>query len=173
MNRTLSHLSKTQQEFIDLVIIQCKPYAEAAELLNVTYSAIQDFYKDLGSSWRPIVKVRNKWKSKEIGGNFWDFCHWYLTAEPKCHYCGVTQKELDNLHLLGIVNKKPTRGRTLEIDRKVSSEEYNNIPNLVLSCYWCNNAKTDTFTEEEFKIIGQAISTVWKSRLAIKRYGFH
>jgi hypothetical protein len=64
-------------------------------------------------------------------------------------------------------NKRTTRGRTLEIDRKIADESYSNIANLTYSCYWCNNAKTDTFTEEEFKIIGQAIGSVWKQRLNI------
>jgi hypothetical protein len=29
----------------------------------------------------------------------------------------------------------------------------------------CNNAKTDEFTEKEFKQIGQAIKAVWEERL--------
>ena len=54
----------------------------------------------------------------------------------------------------------------MEIDRKISEEKYDNFSNLTYACYWCNNAKTDTFTEEEFLIIGKSISYVWKQRLA-------
>ena len=37
--------------------------------------------------------------------------------------------------------------------------------NLVLSCYWCNNAKTDEFTATEFKPIGELIGQTLKARL--------
>ncbi|KOH46766.1 hypothetical protein NC99_04170 [Sunxiuqinia dokdonensis] len=35
----------------------------------------------------------------------------------------------------------------------------------MFSCYWCNNAKTDTFSSEEFKIIGKEIGKIWEKRL--------
>jgi len=165
MDRTLKDLTKLQQEFINSVYIQLNTYEKAAELLNVDKKTISELNTSLESKWRPITKVRDKWRIKEIGGNFWDFYHWYLTAEKHCHYCGVTEEELDELHKRGIKNKRTTRGRTLEIDRKIPDEPYSNIENLTYSCYWCNNAKTDTFDEEEFKIIGKAIGMVWKQRL--------
>lgn len=56
----------------------------------------------------------------------------------------------------------------MEIDRKISEEKYDKFSNLTYACYWCNNAKTDTFTEEEFMIIGKSISYVWKQRLTNK-----
>jgi hypothetical protein len=164
MDRTLKDLDKLEQSFIDTVYIQCKTFAEAEKLLGVERTKIRQLNRDLEPHWRPITKIRDKWKLKKIGGNFWDFCNWYKTAEQRCHYCGITQEQIDKLHL-GLNNKRTTRGRTLEIDRKIADESYSNISNLTYSCYWCNNAKTDTFTEEEFKIIGQAIGTVWKQRL--------
>jgi hypothetical protein len=36
----------------------------------------------------------------------------------------------------------------IEIHRKNSNKEYTK-DNCVISCYWCNNAKTDGFTYEE------------------------
>jgi 5-methylcytosine-specific restriction endonuclease McrA len=165
MERTLKNLSDLERKFINTVIINSKTYTESAESLNVNLKTIRQLYKDLESHWRPLIAIRNKWKSKQIGGDFWDFCYWYLSSEKRCRYCGITETELTKLHLIGIVNKRPSRGKTLEIDRMVSSEQYSNIKNLTYCCYWCNNAKTDTFTEEEFKVIGKAISTVWKKRL--------
>ena len=165
MDRTLKDLDKLEQSFIDTIYIQCKTFAEAEQLLGVDRTKIRQLNKDLEPHWRPITKIRDKWKLKKIGGNFWDFCNWYKTSEQRCHYCGITQEQLDQLHNLGLNNKRTTRGRTLEIERKIADESYSNILNLTYSCYWCNNAKTDTFTEEEFKIIGQAIGTVWKKRL--------
>lgn len=37
-----------------------------------------------------------------------------------------------------------------------------------MACYWCNNAKTDEFTAEEFKEIGKEIRKIWDVRLASK-----
>lgn len=169
MERHLKHLDKLERDFIETVYIQLKTFKQASELLMVDISKIQQLNKDLDSIWRPITKIRNKWKAKKLEGDFWDFYDWVKTTKECCHYCGVTQVELDKLNQIGITNKRSTRGRTLEIDRKIPFEKYSNISNLTYSCYWCNNAKTDTFTEEEFKTIGKAISTVWKQRLAYNK----
>jgi hypothetical protein len=32
--------------------------------------------------------------------------------------------------------------------------DYSILENLCLACYWCNNAKTNYFSFEEFKLIG-------------------
>ena len=53
----------------------------------------------------------------------------------------------------------------IELKRAILKEPYDNLKNLVFSCYWCNNAKTDTFSSEEFKIIGKEIGKIWKKRL--------
>lgn len=166
MERHFKNLEKLHQQFIDIFFIQQKNTQETAALLNVNPKIIQQLKKELDTVWRPITEVRDKWKSKEIGGSFWDFYHWVKTTEKCCHYCKITQEELNQLHKIGINNKRTTRGRTLEIDRKISEEKYDNFSNLTYACYWCNNAKTDTFTEEEFLIIGKSISYVWKQRLA-------
>jgi len=176
MNRHLNHLTKTEQEFINLVYIQLKSFQEASEKLNIGYKDVQKLNSDLSEVWRPITKIRDKWRTKEnrdyqespdkyIKGDFWDFYNWIKTTEDCCHYCGVTQIELDQLHKIGIINFRPTRGKTFEIDRKDPKKPYGDLSNLTYACYWCNNAKTDTFTEEEFMLIGKAISSVWKKRL--------
>ncbi len=56
------------------------------------------------------------------------------------------------------------RGRRLEIDRINPSLSYDRLENLVWCCYWCNNAKSNFFTKEEFmpiaKIIGEALKKI-------------
>jgi len=34
-----------------------------------------------------------------------------------------------------------------------------------MSCYWCNNAKTDEYIPSEFKEIARGINHVWNKRL--------
>lgn len=95
------------------------------------------------------------------------FFHWWENAKKSCHYCSLPESELENLHNQPMhINKRhPKRGKSLEIDRMKSDLPYTNIENLVLACYWCNNAKTDTFTEDEFLQVGQVIKAIWEKRL--------
>jgi hypothetical protein len=165
MNRYFSDLSEQERDFINAVYVDLKSYKDTATLLGVDLDRIRVLNTTLDLVWRPITKVRAKWRFKNIGGNFWDFYHWSQSAEQKCHYCGISQEEITLLHTAEVLNKRTTRGKTLELDRKNPNDPYSNISNLTYCCYWCNNAKTDTFTEEEFKVIGIAIALIWKARL--------
>jgi len=86
----------------------------------------------------------------------------------KCHYCHVTPEDINELiDMQKIFKKHETRGFSMEIDRKEPNKEYRK-DNIVLCCYWCNNAKTDEFDDEDFKPIGKAIRKVWECRLGRK-----
>jgi len=82
----------------------------------------------------------------------------------KCEYCGITLVDIEHLAEAQQIHKKYERGYTMEIDRKDANLEYT-AQNCVAACYWCNNAKTDEFTAEEFKPIGQLIGKTLKARL--------
>jgi len=84
-----------------------------------------------------------------------------------CKYCKITEDQIIKLGLNNGLNKKNLRGWSLEIDRKNSNLEYT-FDNCVLACYWCNNAKTDEFTEDEFVEIGKEIAKIWNRRLVKK-----
>ena len=96
------------------------------------------------------------------------FQKWYHSKNGCCDYCGLTSNES-----LILFNNYPQstrggrRGKRLELDRiDPSIENYGqNIKNLALACYWCNNAKTNYFTFEEFKKIGEKIKEIQQIRL--------
>ncbi len=83
-----------------------------------------------------------------------------------CDYCGITISQVKELANNYKLYKKNNRGWSLEIDRKNSNYEYT-TDNCVMACYWCNNAKTDEFTYDEFKEIGHAIRQIWEKRMKI------
>lgn len=87
-----------------------------------------------------------------------------LLDNKSCKYCGVTNNEVIELAADKKINKKSERGWNLEIDRIDSNYEYTK-ENCVMACYWCNNAKTDEFTFDEFIEIGKSISKIWRKRL--------
>ena len=99
-----------------------------------------------------------------------------LNQNPKqCYYCGIDIKTIKELNDAAIVNqtiswnhpsgltKRQTR-MTLEVDQKNPNGGYVKN-NIVWACSWCNNAKTDTFTEDEFKNIACGINIAWNDRL--------
>jgi len=112
-------------------------------------------------------RLKQLWKKRKTDKPFSAFQEWYLSADKKCFYCGITEQKiqflLDNNRLT--TKRLKTRGRKLELDRKQPELPYSNFDNLALSCYWCNNAKTDSFTHEEFVIIGKTIGDIWKKRI--------
>lgn len=91
--------------------------------------------------------------------NFEDFKDWY-SQEKVCHYCGLTEVECQEIVHKGILtsNRFPlngifargvNRGYWLEFDRKQPKGKYSR-ENCVLSCYFCNNDKSDVFTDSQY-----------------------
>jgi hypothetical protein len=104
------------------------------------------------------------------------FEQWYDEKEflKGCYYCGTTNEISNKLYLSQRGGLRPDatrggkRGRRLELDRKDPNLPYDRLENIVWCCYWCNNAKSNFFTEEEFKPIAVAIG----ASLAIISSGF-
>ena len=130
------------------------------------YQKIQGYKSRLTTKFYQMTLADKKKLELTIEKMYELFCWWEIQPQ-KCFYCNLPESELNNLHNQpGHINKRhPKRGQSLELDRKQSNLPYTDINNLALACYWCNNAKTDTFTEPEFANIGNAIQRIWESRL--------
>ena len=79
----------------------------------------------------------------------------YKRDGKKCHYCGIEEEDFFRIWGKFYGGKR----RKLEVDRKDNEKGYNE-ENYVLACPICNNAKSDKFTYEEFKKVGEAIKEV-------------
>lgn len=160
-------MTKLQKQFLYLHVVEQEDYKTISMRLNVPGSTLSQWYEELKAERLVIAEIRKLWGRKKIKMPFNEFYKWYLSHEKKCHYCGITEQEikelLDNNQLA--TKRIATRGRKLELERKQPDIEYDNFENLAFACYWCNNAKTDTFTEEEFKEVGKVFSNIWKNRL--------
>lgn len=149
-------------------------YPNYLELINKWYKSeryleIQNRKKILSNKLKQQINEDgiDMYFTKE---QIYDLYKWYINTPKICGYCGLDENKLEELNKMpNHINKRyPQRGSSLEIDRKQSQLAYSNISNLVLACYWCNNAKTDTFTYEEFSKIGIVIKEIWKERFKIK-----
>lgn len=165
-------MNSKKQQFLQLAIIEQKHYEVISQKIGVDRKVLSTWWVELKKERTHLAHLRRIWKSKfkkkeDWIVSFWDFKIWFEETPKKCHYCKITESDIEELlKLSGGQLTKRKRGRKLEIDRKQPNESYAIITNLVFSCYWCNNAKTDTFSADEFKLIGEAIGETWKRRLA-------
>jgi len=171
------------QNFIitdDLVLIYTSKYWNwypDVEFCSIPSSVDLSKYTKLTSN--ELQKAMKNWREnntfliekfeKDYVANFGKVFPKYEFSElfnmHKCEYCEITIPEINDLvDKEQLFNKQYSRGFTFEIDRINSNKEYTK-DNCVICCYWCNNAKTDEFNREEFKIIGKAIREVWLNRL--------
>ena len=105
---------------------------------------------------------KSKVKDKKTNfTSFEDFMEWYNNNPKECFYCGISEKECQEIIYKGLLTSKrfPTggtfaqgvnRGYWLEIDKKDPQGLYSR-DNCVPSCYFCNNDKSDVFTHEQYK----------------------
>ncbi len=160
-------MTEQQKEFLRLYLIKAIKIKDVANLMKLPKSDLTQWYEELKVERNKIARIKNTWTRKKFTADFEEFYNWITNKERKCDYCDITEAEIDRLLTAEKLDTKriPTRGRSLEYDRKEPNLEYNQLENIVLCCYWCNNAKTDTFTYDEFKEIGKAIKLVWQARL--------
>ena len=100
-----------------------------------------------------------------------DFIDWYLHElhfhENKCHYCKTSILDIRKLLNAGliagrIVKGGGLRGPNFEIDRMNPNGVYE-WRNCVLSCYYCNNDKSNTFDYETYiDVIGPIKRQAWQ-----------
>jgi len=117
-----------------------------------------DEYQNLITTYKNNLAVYKKLNIFSLD----DFKMMFLSDE--CAYCGISLQQLDILRKNNQISSKSGRGFNLEIDRKEPNLEYTQ-ENCCMSCYWCNNAKTDEFVPSEFKDIAKGINRVWNEKL--------
>lgn len=158
-------MNELKDQFLELAVIQQKKYDEIAELLKVDKSVLSKMWDEYKTEREYLASIRKIWQNKFEDVQFHDFKNWYENTPHKCHYCDITEAEINQLLQSNKISTKRNRGKKLEIDRKEPDAEYDNLNNLVFSCYWCNNAKTDTFSADEFMEVGKAIKNIWQKKL--------
>jgi hypothetical protein len=169
-------LTEKQEQFIWLAYGEGKSYAEIAKLLELDRKEITNWENDkkatdFNNLKRKVSTMRKTFISKGFKCEFSLYKNRMdeMEKDKKCTYCGITESDLNQLWEIerkkGKKLTKRPRGKKLEYDRMNPDLKYDDLKNIVWACYWCNNAKTDTFTHEEFLEVGKTIAEIWKKRL--------
>ncbi|MCT7555445.1 hypothetical protein [Aliarcobacter butzleri] len=135
---------------------------EIKEIINILLKEKKNILSKSNLKKLELFKeLKKEYKDKFLNKDFDN-----LLKQNECSYCGITIENIKKLGEKGKINNKrsETRGYTLEIDRKLPNFEYTS-ENCCMSCYWCNNAKTDEFSPKEFKPIARGINEMWNRRL--------
>lgn len=120
------------------------------EYKEKTKKQLESWYKD---------KVKQDLNGFE---SFDDFYSWYevYVMDGTCFYCGLTERESQRIVHDGLLTSKRfplggrfsqgvNRGYWLEIDKRNPKGQYSR-ENSVPCCYFCNNDKSDVFTDEQY-----------------------
>ena len=160
-------ITEQQEKFIWLAHAEGKPFSVIEKELNISRATLSQWEKDFRPLWQEVSAIKKIHTEKKITLDFKTFHDWFKSIEQnkKCCYCEITETEINFLLDNKKIGTKRTRGRKLELDRKEPNLPYDNLDNIVYACYWCNNAKTDTFTHDEFLEIGKVISKIWQQRM--------
>ena len=124
---------------------------------NLNY--VMDFYhknKDHINEWRrknpysimSILKRNAKKRNIDFSITREEFIKWWTSQEQKCVYCDIP------IERMAVADRTKKLSKRLSIDRIDNNKGYN-ISNIVLSCLKCNFIKSNLFTFEEMKEIGQ------------------
>ncbi len=157
-------------EFVNLYVTEYQQFDTKHNILthnlsglnnDEVYSKVKELEKlnkDKINSWKDDY-FTEVFKEKLPTGEFEK-----LGKTENCSYCGTSINTIRGMMESKKIFKKNERGYNLELDRKEPNKEYS-IENCVMACYWCNNAKTDEFSAEEFAPIGKAIGATLRNRL--------
>ena len=142
-----------------------------------------DEEKRLETIYKNQVIKKNKIPKKDKAPKPWtkeemwlekEFIDWYKQQNKVCSYCGITEDDLkyifDNNKEVLPSARSVTRGRHFEIDRKLDKKGYY-AENCCLACYWCNNAKSDCFTDKQFKPIGKVMGDIIRKIIDVNKKG--
>lgn len=106
-------------------------------------------------------RVRRDGSTPGVGISLQEFAAWVQRTPLRCEYCHIPEHLIQFLGLRTQVDQPLSR---LGIDRLDGTAPYR-AGNIVMCCFACNKAKSNTFDAAEMAGIGAAVARVWASRL--------
>ncbi len=152
-----------KEQIFNKYFVNCEKAELICNDLGINRSEFSEIAKTIDSE-RPAVlkemrRIRQLFYNKQGKDfeftDFYEFYDWYLTQFEKqngcCYYCKTEESVLSMLFEKKYTSiKRPNRGKHLEVERRDSDSNKYNKTNCVLACYFCNNDKSDIFSEKEY-----------------------
>lgn len=152
-----------EEQIFNKYFVNCEKAEMICNDLDIIRSEFSKISKKIDSE-RPDVlremrRIRQLYNNKQGEdfefANFNEFYKWYLTQFEKqkgcCYYCKTEESVLTKLFEKKYTSvKRSNRGKHLEVERRDSYSNKYNETNCVLACYFCNNDKSDIFSENEY-----------------------
>tara|TARA_Y100000310_G_C20549732_1_gene747432 strand:+ start:178 stop:858 length:681 start_codon:yes stop_codon:yes gene_type:complete len=122
--------------------------------LNISKERLTELRDEFAEFNKLYTRYFNE-QRQELFNHPTELLKWYNDQNGSCNYCAVTQEELlkivknrdGNLTL----NNKTKRSKgTLEIEKLDPNQGYT-LKNSVLACPFCNNAKSNLISEEDWR----------------------
>ncbi len=152
-----------KEQIFEKYFVNCEKAELICNDLGIIRSEFSEVAKQIDSE-RPVIlkemrRIRQLFNNKQGDdfefANFIEFYKWYLAQYEKqhgcCYYCKTKESVLTKLFDKKYTSvKRPNRGKHLEVERRDSDSNKYNKYNCVLACYFCNNDKSDVFSEAEY-----------------------
>jgi 5-methylcytosine-specific restriction endonuclease McrA len=156
---------ETKERFFEELFINSTVKKVLFELLKIDETAYTEWLHELENTRKDeiaeIKRIRSLFHSKKNSEgfdfkSFLEFYKWhkkqYEAQKGHCYYCGTHESVTAAVMEKKYPNRKRfNRGMKLEVERKDSIDNKYTAENCVLACYFCNNDKSEFFTEEEYR----------------------
>jgi len=158
-------MNDLKDKIFDKYFVKCEPVSDICKDLNIIRKEFAEIAKQIENERKEEIlemrRIRTLYHNKKNlkgykFGDFYTFYFWYLeqykAQKGKCYYCETEEEVLRLLFTKKYTNsKRSNRGKHLEIERKDPNSNDYSKENCVLACYFCNNDKSDIFSEDEYR----------------------
>lgn len=155
-----------KENIFNQLFIESKLYDDICSENNISRNELTNYYNyfvdQRGLEVQEIKRIRQLYNNKKGLSefkfkSFSEFYSWYINQHKiqggKCYYCECEELKIASLFQNNILVSKRSkyRGNHLEVERKDPHNEEYSKENCVLACYFCNNDKSDVFTESDYR----------------------
>jgi len=137
-------------------IVEENPSIDRPFLSNLYKTSLQE--RDVMRRSRQAFNGKKNLKDFKFrtDDNGLEFHLWYKDKPRRCYYCGIEEEKLRVIFDYENPSDKTLstargRGSRLELERKDTNTNDYSEKNCELSCYMCNNHKSDLISEPDFR----------------------
>lgn len=154
----MNNLDKS--EFLKLCLLEDKKLDSISTEYGIDRKELSEWWNNRDLELHELIQKSNQIftnKKSNPDFNYFEkqgkrrFFDWYEKQPRVCGYCGIEEHKLKELfdYQTGILGTQRGRGRSLELERKITNPNLYNEENCILACYVCNNHKSDLISEED------------------------